>query len=69
MKTKRGPYSRAIENAADKEAKATPSPSARIVTETRNGVLHVIGRNGAHPVASPAIAQSFGGALLRAGLL
>jgi hypothetical protein len=61
---KSGPYSRAVAPKAPR-----PAPAVRVKTEVRGGVLYIVGRCGATPVASPAIAQSFGGALARAGLL
>ncbi len=46
----------------------SPIPPPAVRTETRNGVLYVIDRLGASPVASPAIAQTYARALRVAGL-
>lgn len=46
-----------------------PAPvSEPIRTETRNGVLYVVDRFGATPVASPEIAASYARALRGAGI-
>lgn len=62
-----GLYSRAVKTAAKRPAPVALRP---VRTEERNGVLYVLGRDGQilAPVASLAIAQTYGAALQRAGI-
>lgn len=46
----------------------TPAESQPIRTETRHGVLYVVDRLGASPVASPEIAASYARALRGVGI-
>lgn len=77
-----GPYSQAVTFQAARTGSASRLPvtprgctapaesPAPVRTETRHGVLYVVDLDGAPvaPVASPALAQSYGRALRAAGL-
>lgn len=65
---KAGTYSRAV--ALPARARVSTVETRPVKTAERNGVLHVIGRNGESlgPVSSPRIAESYGRALASIGL-